>query len=627
MVLPETARVNLTKTVAVTSLKLTGTSITPAPGDAPKSYVFSPGTYTYSQLHASYPQIFPTGTTGGAIIVRESKTYYLKVDQAVGANWTSAYKSQWSTSPAGTGTNTVSINPVDEYSTNGKLLRAPEFFTDTFQGKTLLLNGGGLALKIGSPGLSTVPTLVATSGTIGSYLGSGNIAPLKVNFFTQSTGTTHFTGPTNHVIDLNIDYLSGNGTLRSSGIGEVRLTVGDGSQFSGTFLHNSGTLRLNPITTGPAHTHHSPFAIKGKLTVNSGAKVVLNRDTYVGGLTVSGTVKPNGTYTAATLGFTGTGKIVVYTPDLTGPPQMLGINFASGTFANDGALFATEAAEWDFYHARGFKLVRVPFDWKQVQTAQYGALNTAIMNKLDAMLAQANARGMKILFDMHNYGRYKDDSQVIGTVVPYGAYQDVWSKLADHFSTNPNRDALFGFDIMNEPVKMGTNWLVGLKYAIAGIRAHDMTSYIVVEGKGWAGSQDWTSGNSDLWAIDPACRVIYSAHSYWSKTNNDQYVSYNTEGAYENLGIVKMRPFVDWVKKRKFYGLIGEFGVPTNYSSPDTRWHDMLRTSMQYLHDNGILSTYWASGKAFIGYPLAADKGVTPLQPAPVMSVLEEFAD
>jgi endoglucanase len=624
MVIPDTVRVNLTKTIAVTSLKLTGTTLTPAPGEAPKSFVFSPGTYSFSQLNAAYPAIFPTGTTGGAIIVRQAQTYYLKVNQAVGANWTSAYASHWSTSPSGSGTNTLAINPVDEYSTNGKLLRAPEF-TDTFQGKTLIIDGGGLALKIWSPGLTTVPSLFATSGTIGSYLGSGNIAPLKVNFFTQSTGTTHFTGATNHIIDLNIDYLSGNGALRSSGIGEVRLTVGDGSQFTGTFVHTSGTLRLNAITTGPAHMQNSPFAIKGKLTVSSGAKVVLNRDTYVGGLTVSGTVKPNGTYSAATLGFSGTAKIVVYTPDLTGPPQLFGINFASGTFSQDGALFSTVPAEWDYYQSKGLTLIRVPFNWQQVQTALNGSLNTAIMNKLDTILSLANARGMKVIFDMHNYGVYKDNTQIIGTVVPYSAYQDVWSKLSAHFATNPNRAALFGFDIMNEPVKMGAGWLEGLKYAIAGIRAHDMTSYIIVEGKGWAGAQDWTNGNSDLWAIDPACRVIYSAHSYWSKTNNDQYVSYDSEGAYEKLGITKMRPFVDWVKKRKFYGLIGEYGVPTNYSSPDQRWHDLLRASLQYMRDNGILGTYWANGRAFPGYPLAADKGTNPPQDAPAMSVLDDF--
>lgn len=624
MVINQNARVNLTNAVAVTALTVTGTSIIPAPGDAPRSYIFPPGTYSYAQLNAAYPAIFVSGSTGGSITVREATTYYLQVNQAVGANWTSAYVHHWSTSPTGSGTNTVAINPVDEYSTNGKSLRTPET-SDTFLGKTLLLQQGTLILKTASPGLSTVPTLVASSGTIASALGSGSIAPLKVNFFTQTTGTTQLSGPVAHKMDLNIDYLSGNGSLRAYGLNEVRLTVGDGSQFSGNYTQASGTLRLNPITTGPAHTRNAPFAIKGKLIFNAGAKMVLNRDTYVGGLTLSGTVKPNGTYSAAALGFSGTAKLVVYTPDLTGPPQMFGVNFASGTFSLDGALFSTIPAEWDYYKSKGLTLIRVPFDWQQVQTALNGPLNTPIMNKLDTMLSLANARGMKVIFDMHNYGRYKTNTDVIGTVVPYSAYQDVWSKLSAHFAANPNRTAIYGYDIMNEPVGMGQTWLEGLKYAIAGIRANDMSTYIIVEGKGWAGSQDWTNGNSDLWAIDPACRVIYSAHSYWSKVNNDGYVSYDAEGAYQNLGIKKLKPFVDWIKQRKFYGFVGEYGVPTRVASPDQRWHDLLRTSLQYMRDNGISGTYWANGRAFPGYALSCDTGTNPPQDAPAMSVLQDF--
>lgn len=625
MLVSQNARVNLTNSVAVTSLTVTGTSITPAPGDAPRSYNFPPGTYTYAQLNAAYPAIFVSGSTGGSITVREATTYYLQVNQAVGANWTSAYASHWSTSPTGTGTNTVAINPVDEYSTNGKSLRTPET-TDTFLGKTLLLQQGTLILKTPGPGLSTVPTLVASSGTIASALGSGSVAPLKVNFFTQTTGTTQLSGPAAHKMDLNIDYLSGNGSIRAYGLNEVRLTVGDGSQFSGNYTQASGTLRLNPITSGPTHTLNAPFAIKGKIIFNAGAKMVLNRDTYVGGLTMSGTVKPNGTYSAAALGFSGTAKLVVYTPDLTGPPQMFGVNFASGTFSLDGALFSTVPAEWDYYKSKGLTLIRVPFDWQQVQTALNGPLNTPIMNKLDTILSLANARGMKVILDMHNYGKYKDNTQIIGTTaVPYSAYQDVWSKLSAHFAANPNRTAIYGFDIMNEPVGMGQTWLEGLKYAIAGIRANDMSTYIIVEGKGWAGSQDWTNGNSDLWAIDPACRVIYSAHSYWAKSNNDGYLSYDAEGAYQNLGIKKLKPFVDWIKQRKFHGFVGEYGVPTNYASPDQRWHDLLRTSLQYMRDNGISGTYWANGRAFPGYPLSCDTGTNPPQDAPAMSVLKDF--
>ncbi len=86
-----------------------------------------------------------------------------------------------------------------------------------------------------------------------------------------------------------------------------------------------------------------------------------------------------------------------------------------------------------------------------------------------------------------------------------------------------------------------------------------------------------------------------------------------------------MRPFVDWVKKRKFYGFVGEYGVPTNVASPDLRWHELLRNGLQYMRDNGISGTYWANGRAFGGYHLAANSGTTPVQEAPPMSVLKDF--
>lgn len=625
LMISQPAKVNLTKNVTCSSLIVTGTSVTEAPGNKPDSYTYPPGTYSAATLYADNPALFVSGTSGGSITVRGVKTYYLRVNQAVGRSWTDAYKADWNTLADGTGSAAPAVNPLDDYSTNGKSLRTPAV-TDTFGGRTLLLEGGGILLKNPQPEIVTVPTLLATSGTIIQNLGVVGTTTMRVNYFTQNSGSTTLMASASQTLDLNVDYLNGGGEIRFAGTGQSLFTVNDASQFTGTYTQASGTLRLSPVASGPVHAIGSPFAMKGRLVVNTGAKVVLNRDAYVGGLTVSGSMITTGTYTAAALGFSGTAKIVVYTPDLAGPPQMFGINFASGTFSLDGALIPTWAADWDFYQARGLTLIRVPIKWQQMQPTLGGSLNTGIMNKLATVLALANARGMKVIFDMHNYGVYSSDTQVIGGTVAYASYQDVWEKVSQFFSTNPDRAALFGFDIMNEPVKMpGDTWQTGIKYAIAGIRKYDMTSYIIVEGMGWAGAQDWTSRNTGLGAVDPACRVIYSAHSYWANSNNDGYGSYDTEKAYPNRSIDKMRPFVDWVKKRKFHGLIGEYGVPTNVASPDLRWHDLLRNGLQYMRDNGISGTYWANGRAFGGYHLAADSGTTPVQEAPPMTVLKDF--
>ncbi len=135
-------------------------------------------------------------------------------------------------------------------------------------------------------------------------------------------------------------------------------------------------------------------------------------------------MKPNGTYSGTSLGFSGTAKVVVYTPDIAGPPQMFGINFASGTFSVDGALIPTYAADWDFYKARGLA-VRVPIKWQQMQPTLDQPLNTAIMNKLASVLAhRQRARDEGHLRHCTTMALYKDDTQVIGATVSYAVVSE-----------------------------------------------------------------------------------------------------------------------------------------------------------------------------------------------------------
>lgn len=625
LIIAETSRINLTKAIACASLTLTGTTIVPDPGNKANTYTYPPGTYSYATLHAAYPAIFVSGSTTGSITVRSGTTYYLKVSQALGHDWSNAYLSDWNTKADGTGTVIPAIDPVDDYSTNGKLLRTP-VAGGTFAGRTLLLDSGTIGLKNIEPALVTVPNLVATNGMIIQYLNTSGTASIRVNYFTQNTGTTTLFATSNQTLDLGIDYLSGSGNFRFTTAGASQFSVTDASQFTGTYTQVSGTLVLSPITSGPLYAIGSPFAMKGHLVVNTGATVVLNRDTYVGGLTVNGIVQPNGTYAAAILGFSGTAKIVVNTPDLAGPPQMFGVNLPGGTFAAGGALLPTNAANWDYYQAKGLTLVRVAFHWNDVQTTLSGTLNASVVSKLDTILSLANARGMHVIFDMHNYGQYtvSGTGRNIGSsYVSYADYQDVWDKLSAHFAANPNKAALYAYDIMNEPVNLGSDWLNAAKYAIAGVRAHDMSTYIIAEGKVWAGAQSWPSQNDDLGFIDPACRLIYSAHSYWGKNHNDTYLTYDGaggDGAYPNTGVDQLSLFVKWIQKRKFSGFIGEYGVPTNSSTPDLRWNTVLENSLIYMRANGVSGTYWSGGAGWPAtYALLCDTGTPPVDANPML--------
>ncbi len=624
LIIAEASKIKLTNAIACASLTLTGTSIVPNPGDKANTYTYPPGTYSYATLNAAYPNIFVSGSSTGSITVRGGTTYYLKIVQPIGHDWTNLYAADWNTLASGTGTAAPAVDPVDDYAVNNKVLRSPGA-GGTFPGRTLLLDSGTIGLKNSSPTVDVVPNMVATKGAI-QFFNSSGTCPLRVNYLTKNSGTTSIVASTNQAVQLDVDYLSGTGDIRATSVGTSVLNVTDASQFTGTYTQASGTLVLSPITSGPVYAVGSAFAMKGQLVVNTGATVVLNRDTYVGALTVNGIVQPNGTYAAATLGFSGTAKIVVNTPDLAGPPQLFGVNLPGGTFAAGGALLPTNAANWDYYQAKGLTLVRVAFHWNDVQTTVSGTLNTAVMNKLDTILSLANARGMKVIFDMHNYGTYtvSGTAQKIGSaLVPYSAYQDVWDKLSAHFAANANKAALYGYDIMNEPVNLGSDWPNAARYAIAGVRANDMTTYIVAEGKSYAGAQSWTSQNGDLGFIDPACRLIYSAHSYWGKNHNDNYLTYDGaggDGAYPNTGVDQLRQFVDWINKRKFRGFIGEYGVPTNSTTPDLRWNTVLENSLIYMRANGVSGTYWSGGAGWPStYALLCDTGTPPVDANPML--------
>ena len=72
------------------------------------------------------------------------------------------------------------------------------------------------------------------------------------------------------------------------------------------------------------------------------------------------------------------------------------------------------------------------------------------------------------------------------------------------------------------------------------------------------------------------------------------------------MGVDRVRPFVEWLKRYHKRGLVGEYGVPAD----DARWLECLDLFLGYLADNGVQGTYWAAGARWGKYIL----GVHPEQ-------------
>jgi aryl-phospho-beta-D-glucosidase BglC (GH1 family) len=309
------------------------------------------------------------------------------------------------------------------------------------------------------------------------------------------------------------------------------------------------------------------------------------------------------------------------------PPAMMGINLAGAEFASDviPGVHGTNyiypgVAQLDYYKARGIELIRLPFRWERLQRTLHGALDATELARIDKFLDLAEARGLRVILDMHNYGRYRLEggSRVIGSLeVPRSAFRDVWERIAAHMR---DRDCIWAYGIMNEPYGMGEyRWVESAQVAVDGIRAADTRHAILIPGDQYSGAHWWLTHGAPLIAVvDPSNNLIFEAHQYFDKDNSGRYAgSYETEAADPNTGVKRLKNFVDWCRANGVRGFVGEYGVPDN----DPRWLVVLENALAYLAANNVSGTYWAGGPWWNTYPLSAEMRRVG-EEAPQMAVL-----
>jgi len=323
-------------------------------------------------------------------------------------------------------------------------------------------------------------------------------------------------------------------------------------------------------------------------------------------------------------------------------PAMFGANIAGGEFANtsthpypgtlNGNYWYPRQDDIDMAKAIGVELVRVPFKWDRIQHDTEGVLDAGLwmpdINALDASINAMEARGMRIILDMHNYASRSftvggtTTSYVLGSPqLPISEFARVWRLLADHYKDRPS---IWGYDLMNEPgpvwvdveqrISMST-LIAAYQAAVNAIREVDTKHAIILEGRGSNHSSSWLTGGAPLFAagtgvVDPMNNLVASAHCY---TDKDQDGGWNnggtvqaelvSSGKYPDLasayecGVDRVKPFVDWCVANNIRGLVGEYTLP---GITDTaNWDIVSERLMAYMrdHGNGLISgTQWSSG-------------------------------
>lgn len=307
----------------------------------------------------------------------------------------------------------------------------------------------------------------------------------------------------------------------------------------------------------------------------------------------------------------------------------LGINLAGAEFGGEfpgtyGKTYTYPTArELDYYRARGIELIRLPFRWERLHPRLMEPLDPEELKRMDAVIDEIELRGMRLVPDMHNYARYITEGQnlEIGTEkIPRAAYADVWERLAAHLK---DRDCLWAYGIMNEPHDMGPyTWKESAQVAIDAIRKHDQRHPILVPGDAWSSARRWPEASADLIALkDPAGKLYFEAHSYFDKEGSGVYANgYDEDGLHPDLGVERLRPFVEWCRQHQVRGFIGEYGVPDN----DPRWLEVLDRALAYLQENGVSGAYWAGGPWWGPYFLATEQRPDHRE-APQMAVLGKY--
>lgn len=319
--------------------------------------------------------------------------------------------------------------------------------------------------------------------------------------------------------------------------------------------------------------------------------------------------------------------------------EYFGVNMSGAEFGNvypgvDGTHYGYPTKkDLEYFKEKGLRMIRFPFRWERIQSEMNGPLITTELAKMKEFVQAAEDLNMKVLLDMHNFGRYcvysngvnSDDNQfvVIGNAqCTVENFCDVWRKLAQEFKDYNN---IWGYDIMNEPYSMHPSapWVNIAQVVIDAIREVDTETPIIVCGDSFSSARFWVEYSDNLRTlVDPSDNLIFQAHLYFDKDYSGQYLnSYDADGVTANTGVERAKYFVEWLKRYNKRGLLGEYGVPDD----DPRWLETLENLLIYLRDNGVPGTYWSAGPRWGDYKLAVQPSNNYTVDRPQMSVLEKY--
>lgn len=270
-----------------------------------------------------------------------------------------------------------------------------------------------------------------------------------------------------------------------------------------------------------------------------------------------------------------------------------------------------------YYASRGVHFMRFTGLWEHFQPVLFQDFRADYMAKWEECIVLAAKYGIAILADpFHNYGQRLVDGKAhyLGdSVLTKEAFADSWKRFAAYMDRHKN---IFGWDLMGEPSSTdgsltADTWNACAQAAINAIRTVDPVRQIHVEGLQWASSFYWEDNNPNIHTLtDSANNLVFQAHCYLDRNASGGYLYWDEEVAAgdqfshfstydDTIGVKRLRPFVEWLKKHNLRGAIGEIGTG-RFDNQTTKkavgWTRALDNALAYLRANTVPAFYWASG-------------------------------
>lgn len=301
----------------------------------------------------------------------------------------------------------------------------------------------------------------------------------------------------------------------------------------------------------------------------------------------------------------GTGTTTPTTP-VTGTLTFMGVNM--GTMNNNPGVLPGVAGQNYFVWvqdllaarvAKGMLHARAPFCWERVQSGRGMPFSSSVsktyVQELHDNYTKAEAVGLKVIPDLHNYMRYKNVLISNDAKSTQPSLPDFWVKWWNEFGSKHN--CFLALGLMNEPYQIDATVLFDtIQATVTALRNAGCKLPLLIPSNNFCSASTYPNdGIYMLKIVDPLDNLFFEVHHYLAE--GGEYTAASVAKQFSvNAYIDLFTPAYDLIKAAGKRMFIGEFAWPKGSASAQAAGVALI----QWAYDRKVPMTWWADG---MGWP------------------------